>query len=151
MILHTLKDYKCDPKIKYISNEINECIEHFYKSLQIKAFDKIGTLIDSYKTTLDELQKQFLEIINEKESINVDSIYVRTFDGACIDDYIQKRFNFTITKKQYKINYTYEKFYDVFLYEIGLLFAKHKDVYDFMIRYAQLKLLLNRFQFYSKD
>ena len=49
------------------------------------------------------------------------------------------------------MNYEKDKYFKLALVEVSLLFITYEQIYDFQIRFALLKLLLQRFSFYSTN
>ena len=149
-----IKNSTCDDSLdnpnvaaKQLSDAVLEMNDNFKNALKGK-FEKPWETIKRYKTTLNELDKTYKKTLlgNEKSK---SGMYIGQSHNYSIETAMKEQFGFTVSRENQCMKYEKDKYYKLALVEVSLLFITYEQVYDFQIRFALLKLLLQRFCFYS--
>ena len=151
-IKETVCDYSLDnPNVaaKQLSDAVLEMNANFKKALKGK-FEKPRETVKRYKTTLKELDDTYKKTLlgNEKSK---SGMYISQSHNYSIETAMKEQFGFTVSRENQCMNYEKDKYFKLALVEVSLLFITYEQIYDFQIRFALLKLLLQRFSFYSTN
>lgn len=151
-IKESVCDYSQDnPNVaaKQLSDAVSDVNANFKKALKGK-FEKPWETVKRYKITLNELDKTYKKTLlgNEKSK---SGMYVSQSHNYSIETAMKEQFGFTVSRENQCMNYEKDKYFKLALVEVSLLFITYEQVYDFQIRFALLKLLLQRFSFYSTN
>lgn len=144
-----LVDYKNCIQTKKLADKFNEVTDNFIKACNSKVWEP-KRLIKTYKKEFDFLEKLYKDVVLGKKTAK-SGMFIWVCDGMDLDNYIQNRFNFTITKTNMCMKYNVDKLYDLVLYEVSMLYHKYNVLYEFQIRYAAVKILCNRFNLIEQD
>lgn len=138
-----------EPITKNLKEQIKQLFDNFVIELNNGTLHPVD-LIKKYKPYFEEIDSTFKKFILNNEKART-GMFIKQCDGYRIQDYLLNEFKFARTRSNLFMSYTQDKLYQLTLFEISLLYRKHKFLYKFMIRYALYMVLTGYFRIYDKD
>ena len=145
-----LNDYRSrdyfNIKVKNFSDELTNTIEQFKKflihcnGLSVYPYDEFKT----YSAIFKDYDNKFREIVLENKNSR-SGMYITQINNYSIDNFIKDELDFSVTRTNNTMNYTFNKALTLCLLETKFLLSKYGNLYDFQLKFAILRILLTRF------
>lgn len=138
-----------DIPIKNLADDVNTILDNFKKALH----DNVGSPYNTekrYREYFKSINTCFKHcILHNKKSKT--GIFVSQYKNYSIDTAAKEYYDFTVSRNNLLMDYTFQKLYEMTLVEVSILLFTYEKIYDFQIKYAIIHLLRNRFKYYSVD
>lgn len=138
-----------DIPTKNLAEDAETIITNYKKALQAKVV-KPYDIDKRYREYFKSINTCFKDcILHNKKSKT--GIFISQHKNYSIDTAAKEYFDFTVSRNNLLMDYTFEKLYKMTLVEVSILLLTYKKIYDFQIKYAIIYLMRNRFKYYSVD
>ena len=138
-----------DIPTKNLADAVNTILDNFKKALH----DNVGSPYNTekrYREHFKSINTCFKHcILHNKKSKT--GIFVSQYKNYSIDIAAKEYYDFTVSRNNLLMDYTFQKLYEMTLVEVSILLFTYEKIYDFQIKYAIIYLLRNRFKYYSVD
>ena len=138
-----------DIPTKNLADAVNTILDNFKKALH----DNVGSPYNTekrYREHFKSINTCFKHcILHNKKSKT--GIFVSQYKNYSIDTAAKEYYDFTVSRNNLLMDYTFQKLYEMTLVEVSILLFTYEKIYDFQIKYAIIYLLRNRFKYYSVD
>ena len=138
-----------DIPTKNLADAVNTILDNFKKALH----DNVGSPYNTekrYREYFKSINTCFKHcILHNKKSKT--GIFVNQYKNYSIDTAAKEYYDFTVSRNNLLMDYTFQKLYEMTLVEVSILLFTYEKIYDFQIKYAIIHLLRNRFKYYSVD
>lgn len=138
-----------DIPTKNLADDTNTILDNFKKALH----DNVGSPYNTekrYREYFKSINTCFKHcILHNKKSKT--GIFVNQYKNYSIDTAAKEYYDFTVSRNNLLMDYTFQKLYEMTLVEVSILLFTYEKIYDFQIKYAIIHLLRNRFKYYSVD
>lgn len=138
-----------DIPTKNLADAVNTILDNFKKALH----DNVGSPYNTekrYREHFKSINTCFKHcILHNKKSKT--GIFVNQYKNYSIDTAAKEYYDFTVSRNNLLMDYTFQKLYEMTLVEVSILLFTYEKIYDFQIKYAIIHLLRNRFKYYSVD
>lgn len=138
-----------DIPTKNLADAVNTILDNFKKALH----DNVGSPYNTekrYREYFKSINTCFKHcILHNKKSKT--GIFVSQYKNYSIDNAAKEYYDFTVSRNNLLMDYTFQKLYEMTLVEVSILLFTYEKIYDFQIKYAIIYLLRNRFKYYSVD
>lgn len=138
-----------DIPTKNLADAVNTILNNFKKALH----DNVGSPYNTekrYREHFKSINTCFKHcILHNKKSKT--GIFVSQYKNYSIDTAAKEYYDFTVSRNNLLMDYTFQKLYEMTLVEVSILLFTYEKIYDFQIKYAIIYLLRNRFKYYSVD
>ena len=138
-----------DIPTKNLADAVNTILDNFKKALH----DNVGSPYNTekrYREYFKSINTCFKHcILHNKKSKT--GIFVSQYKNYSIDTAAKEYYDFTVSRNNLLMDYTFQKLYKMTLVEVSILLFTYEKIYDFQIKYAIIHLLRNRFKYYSVD
>ena len=138
-----------DIPTKNLADAVNTILDNFKKAL----YDNVGSPYNTekrYREYFKSINTCFKHcILHNKKSKT--GIFVSQYKNYSIDTAAKEYYDFTVSRNNLLMDYTFQKLYEMTLVEVSILLFTYEKIYDFQIKYAIIHLLRNRFKYYSVD
>lgn len=138
-----------DIPTKNLADAVNTILDNFKKALH----DNVGSPYNTekrYQEYFKYINTCFKHcILHNKKSKT--GIFVSQYKNYSIDNAAKEYYDFTVSRNNLLMDYTFQKLYEMTLVEVSILLFTYEKIYDFQIKYAIIYLLRNRFKYYSVD
>lgn len=138
-----------DIPTKNLADAVNTILDNFKKALH----DNVGSPYNTekrYREYFKSINTCFKHcILHNKKSKT--GIFVSQYKNYSIDNAAKEYYDFTVSRNNLLMDYTFQKLYEMTLVEVSILLFTYEKIYDFQIKYAIIHLLRNRFKYYSVD
>lgn len=138
-----------DIPTKNLADAVNTILDNFKKALH----DNVGSPYNTekrYREYFKSINTCFKHcILHNKKSKT--GIFVSQYKNYSIDTAAKEYYDFTVSRNNLLMDYTFQKLYEMTLVEVSILLFTYEKIYDFQIKYAIIHLLRNRFKYYSVD
>lgn len=138
-----------DIPTKNLADAVNTILDNFKKALH----DNVGSPYNTekrYREYFKSINTCFKHcILHNKKSKT--GIFVSQYKNYSIDTAAKEYYDFTVSRNNLLMDYTFQKLYEMTLVEVSILLFTYEKIYDFQIKYAIIYLLRNRFKYYSVD
>ena len=138
-----------DIPTKNLADDVNTILGNFKKALH----DNVGSPYNTekrYRECFKFINTSFKHcILHNKRSKT--GIFVGQHKNYSIDSAAKEYYDFTVSRNNLLMDYTFQKLYKMTLVEVSILLFTYEKIYDFQIKYAIIHLLRNRFKYYSVD
>ena len=138
-----------DIPTKNLADDVNTILGNFKKALH----DNVGSPYNTekrYREYFKSINTCFKHcILHNKKSKT--GIFVNQYKNYSIDTAAKEYYDFTVSRNNLLMDYTFQKLYEMTLVEVSILLFTYEKIYDFQIKYAIIHLLRNRFKYYSVD
>lgn len=138
-----------DIPTKNLADDANTILDNFKKALH----DNVGSPYNTekrYREYFKSINTCFKHcILHNKKSKT--GIFVNQYKNYSIDTAAKEYYDFTVSRNNLLMDYTFQKLYEMTLVEVSILLFTYEKIYDFQIKYAIIHLLRNRFKYYSVD
>lgn len=138
-----------DIPTKNLADAVNTILDNFKKALH----DNVGSPYNTekrYREYFKSINTSFKHcILHNKKSKT--GIFVSQYKNYSIDIAAKEYYDFTVSRNNLLMDYTFQKLYEMTLVEVSILLFTYEKIYDFQIKYAIIYLLRNRFKYYSVD
>ena len=138
-----------DIPTKNLAEDAETIINNYKKALQDKAV-KPYDIDKRYRDYFKSINVCFKDCVSHNKKSKT-GIFVSQHKKYSIDTAAKEYFDFTVSRNNLLMDYTFDKLYKMTLIEVSILLLTYEKIYDFQLKYAIIYLMRNRFKYYSID
>lgn len=138
-----------DIPTKNLAKDAETIITNYKKALQDKTV-KPYDIDKRYRDYFKSINVCFKDCVLHKKNSKT-GIFVSQHKKYSIDTAAKEYFDFTVSRNNLQMDYTFDKLYKMTLVEVSILLLTYEKIYDFQLKYAIIYLMRNRFKYYSID